>query len=96
MSQAYAESDKLIEEARAAASQLLKREAERAIAVAEQITIKARESAVQDHDRMLAELKRELGRWAVQGAMVVTGKILTPEDQCRLAEEAADQVAAER
>ena len=96
MAQAYAESAKLIEEARAAASQVLKRETQRAIAVAEQITIKARESAVQDHDRMLAELKREIGRWVVQGAMAVTGKILTPEDQRRLAEETAEQVAAER
>ena len=96
MAQAYAESAKLIEEARAAASQVLKRETQRATAVAEQIAIKARESAAQDHDRMLAELKREIGRWAVQGAMVVTGKILTPEDQRRLAEETAEQVAAER
>jgi F-type H+-transporting ATPase subunit b len=43
---------------------------------------------------MLAELKQEVGHLAVQAAMVVTGKILTPEDQRRLADEAAKQVAA--
>ena len=36
-----------------------------AIAAAEQIMIKAREAAAQDHDRMLAELKREVGRLVV-------------------------------
>jgi F-type H+-transporting ATPase subunit b len=96
MAQAYAESAKFIEEARAAASKVLERETQKAIAAAEQITVKAREAAAQDHDRMLAELKREIGRWVVQGATAVTGKILTPEDQRRLAEEAAQQVAAER
>jgi F-type H+-transporting ATPase subunit b len=55
---------------------------------------KAREAAAQDHDRMLAELKREVGRLVVQAATNVTGKILTPEDQRRLLEEAARQAAA--
>ena len=35
----------------------------------------------------LAELKREVGRLIVQTTSAVTGKILTPEDQTRLAEE---------
>ena len=43
---------------------------------------------------MLGELRREIGRWVVQAATAVTGKILTPEDQRRLAEETAKQVAA--
>ena len=44
---------------------------------------------------MLAELKREVGRLVVQATATVTGKILTPEDQRRLAEETAQrQVAA--
>ena len=37
---------------------------QKAIAAAEQIMAKAREAAAQDHDRMLAELKREVGRWS--------------------------------
>ena len=54
---------------------------------------KAREAAAQEHDLMLAELKREVGRLVVQATAIVTGKILTPEDQRRLAEETARQVA---
>ena len=67
-----------------------------AIARAEQIMAKAHEAAVQDHDRMLAELKREVGRLVVQTTTAVTGKILTVEDQRRLAEETSRQLTAER
>ena len=54
---------------------------------------KAREAAGLERDRMLADLKREVGRLVVQATAAVTGKILTPEDQRRLAEETAKQVA---
>ena len=94
MAQAYAQAAKVIEEARAAAARVLEQETQKAIAAAEQIMIKAHEAAAQDHDRMLAELKREVGRLVVQATATVTGKILTPEDQRRLAEETAKQVAA--
>ena len=87
---------KLIEQARAAAAQLSERETQRAIAAGEQIKVEAREAAAREHDSMLAELKRQTGHWVVQCAMAVTGKILTPEDQRRLAEEAEEQVTAER
>jgi F-type H+-transporting ATPase subunit b len=94
MTKAYAESAKYIEEARAAAHRVLEQETQKAIAAAEQIQTKAREAAAQEHDRMLAELKREVGRWVVQTTIGVTGKILTPEDQRRLAEETSGQLAA--
>jgi F-type H+-transporting ATPase subunit b len=94
MAKAYAESAKVIEEARAAAARVVEHETQKAIAAAEQIMIKAREAAAQDHDRILAELKREVGRLVVQATTVVTGKILTPEDQNRLAKEAAQAAAA--
>ena len=68
---------KFIEEARAAAARVLEQETKKAIAAAEQIMIKAREAAAQDHERMLAELKREVGRLVVQATTTVTGKILT-------------------
>ena len=64
------------------------------IATAEQIMAKAREAAAADHARMLVELKREVGRLVVQTTTTVTGKILTPEDQKRLAEETSKQLAA--
>ena len=43
---------------------------------------------------MLADLKRQIGRLVIQTSAAVTGKILTPEDQRRLAEETARQVPA--
>jgi F-type H+-transporting ATPase subunit b len=86
--------NKLIDDARAAAARVREQEMQKAIAAAEQIIIKAREVAVQDHARMLAELKREVGRLVVQTTATVTGKILTPEDQRRLAEETEKQLAA--
>jgi F-type H+-transporting ATPase subunit b len=68
-------------------------ETKKAIDAAEQIAIKAREAAERDHERMLADLKREVGRLVVQTTAAVTGKILTQEDQQRLAEETAKQIA---
>jgi F-type H+-transporting ATPase subunit b len=92
MAQANAQATKLIEEAREAAARVQKQETQKAIAAAEQIIAKAREAAAQDHARMLAELKREVGRLVVQTTATVTGKILTPDDQRRLAEETAKAV----
>jgi F-type H+-transporting ATPase subunit b len=94
MAQAYNESARLIEEARATAAQVLERETQNAMATGAQIIVKAREAAAQEHDQMLAELKRELGRLVVQATTTVTGKVLTPEDHRRLAQETAKQVAA--
>jgi len=92
--QAHAQAAKFIEEARVAASHVREQETQKAIAAAEQIMTKAREAAAQDHERMLAELKREVGRLVVQASAAVTGKILTPEDHRRLAEATTSQIAA--
>jgi len=91
---AHAQSAKLIEEAHAAAARVQQEETRKAIAAAEQIMAKAREAAAQDHERMLAELKHEVGTLVVRAAATVTGKILTAEDQRRLAEETSKQIAA--
>ena len=93
MAQANVQASKFIEEARAGAARLQEQEKEKAIAAAEQMMSKAREAADLERHRMLAELKREVGRLVVQTTATVTGKILTPEDQRRLAEETAKQVA---
>ena len=92
LTQAGDQANQLIEEARAAAARVREQETQKAIVAAEQIMIKAREAAAQDHDRMLRELKREVGRLVVQTTTTVTGKILTPEDQRRLAEETEKQL----
>ena len=94
MAKAGAEATKFIEEAQAAAARVQQEETKKAIAAAEQIMTKAREASAQDHERMLAELKREVGKLVVQATTTVTGKILTADDQKRLAEETAKQLAA--
>ncbi len=84
--QADGQATKLIGEAHAAAGRVQQQETQKAIAAAEQILIKSREAAAQEHARMLLELKREVGQLVVQTATMLTGKILTKEDQRRMAE----------
>jgi len=94
LSQANVQATKLIEEARQAAARVQEQETQKAIAAAEQIILKARQAASQDHARMLSELKREVGRLVVQTTTAVTGRILTSDDQRRLAEETTRQLSA--
>lgn len=94
LSEANAQANQLIEEARAAAARVQVQETQRAVAAAEQIVAKAREATTQDHARMLIELKREVGRLVVQTTAAVTGKVLTPDDQRRLIEDANKQLGA--
>jgi F-type H+-transporting ATPase subunit b len=94
LNQANTQANKLIEEARAAAARVQEAETQKAIAAAEQIIVKAREAAAQDHARMLSELRREVGRLVVDTTSKVTGKVLTPDDQKRLADETSRQLAA--
>lgn len=91
--QANTQATKLIEEAHAAADRVQQQETQRAIAAAEQIIVKAREGAEQEHARMLLELKREVGKLVVQATATVAGKMLTPEDQRRMAEETVKHLA---
>ena len=93
LSKANADAQKMIEEARLSAAALADRRAQQAIAEAEQILAKAREASKVEHDRVLAELKKEVGRLVVQTTTKVTGKILTPQDQERISEETVRQVA---
>jgi F-type H+-transporting ATPase subunit b len=94
LKRANTQADQLIEEARGAAARVREQEIQKAIAAAEQIIAKAREAAAADQARMLVELKKEVGRLVVQTTATVTGKILTPEDQKRLAEETSRQLTA--
>jgi F-type H+-transporting ATPase subunit b len=92
MLKANAQATKIIEEAHAAAARVEQDETQRAIAAADQIIVKAQAAAAQDYTRMLNELKREVGRLVIQATATLTGKILTTEDQQRLAEETAKQL----
>jgi len=90
--QANAQATRYIEEARGVAARLREQETQKAIAAAELIIVNARESATQHHARMLVELKREVGRLVVQTTASVAGRVLTSEDQRRLAEDTARQL----
>ncbi len=93
--EANAQAAKFVEEARAAAAVVEKEESQKAIAIAEEIIAGAREEAARDHVRMLAELKREVGRLVVQTTAAVAGRVLTADDQRRLAEETAKRVTVQ-
>src|SRR5262245_26134764 len=89
LAKADTEGKQLIEEARTAAARVQAAETQKAIAAAEQILARARETASREHELMLADLRREVGRLVIQTTAAVTGKVLTPEDHRRLAQETA-------
>ena len=93
VAKANADGQRMIDEARHSAAHLSERKQQEAITAAEQIIAKAREATAIEHDRTMESLKRELGRLVVETTTKVTGKVLTPEDQRRLQEEAAREVA---
>jgi len=93
LAKANAEAQKMIDEARESGAHLAERKQQEAIAAAEQIIAKAREASAIEHDRTMESLKHELGRLVVDTTAKVTGKVLTPEDQRRLQEETARQLA---
>lgn len=92
MEQANTQATEFVKEARGAAARLREQETQKALAGAEQIITRAREAAALEHARMLLELKREVGSLVVQTTAALAGKVLTPEDQRRLAEETASQI----
>ena len=88
-----ADAQRMIDEARESAAHLSERKQQEAVTAAEQIIAKAREAAALEHDRTMESLKHELGRLVVETTAKVTEKVLTPEDQRRLQEDAARQLA---
>ncbi len=91
---ARADAQRLVDEAKESGASLAERARQTSVAEAEAILARAREATEREHDRMLAELRAEMGRLVVETASKVTGKVLNPEDQKRLAEEAVRSAAA--
>jgi F-type H+-transporting ATPase subunit b len=94
LAKANAQAQKMIDEARESSSHIAERKRQEAVIAAEQILAKAREASAIEHERTMTELKRELGRLVVNTTAKVTGKVLTPDDQRRLQEEASRQLAS--
>src|SRR5438128_4433544 len=93
VTKANADAQKMIDEARESSAHLSERKQQEAITAAEQIIAKAREASAIEHERTMESLKREHGRLVVDTTAKVAGKVLTPEDQRRLQEEAARQLS---
>lgn len=93
MAKANGEAQRMIEEARTSAAHLAERKSQEAVVAAEQIVAKAREASALEHERTLNDLKRQLGRLVIDTTAKVTGKVLTPDDQRRLQDEATRQVS---
>ena len=94
LAKANEQAQKMIDEARESAAHVGERKQQEAIAAAEQIIAKAQEASAIEREKVMAELKRELGRLVVDTTSKVTGKVLTSEDQRRLQEEASRQIAS--
>ena len=94
LSEANAKAQSLIDEARAAAEKVGAAKEQEAIKQAEEIIRKAREATEADRDKMMAELKVEIGRLVVETTAKVSGKVLTADDQQRLIDETNKELAA--
>jgi F-type H+-transporting ATPase subunit b len=94
LNQANAQGNKLIEEARMSAAKILELETQKAIVTANDIISKARQASEAELVRMKTELRREVGRLVVNTTAKVTGKMLTADDQSRLADETNRQLAS--
>jgi len=94
LARANAEAQRLIEEVRLSGERLSEQKRQQAMAEAEQIMNKAREAIEQERERTMVELKHDFGRLVVEATTKVTKKVLTPEDQQRITEEAVREIAA--
>ena len=94
LAEARVEAGRFIAEARETARRLHQQATQRANADADRIVARAKEAAVREHTHMLADLKREVGRLVAQTTSVVIGKVLTPDDHRRLAEDTARRLSA--
>ncbi|MAE30762.1 MAG: ATP synthase F0 subunit B [Verrucomicrobiales bacterium] len=94
MAEANQKAEKLIADAKEAARQVGEAEGQKAVKQAEEIIRKAREATEADRDRMMTELRAEVGRLVVETTAKVSGKVLTAEDQQRLIDETNREMAA--
>ncbi len=94
LTKAHAEAKGIVRDARAAATRIETQGAQQAKSTAQEILAKAHQATEREHVLMLGDLKREVGRLVLQTTAVVTGKILTADDQRRLAEESTRRLSA--
>ena len=84
----------LLEESRKNNEAFSQREMEKAVKESAAIVERARHEIASERNRMVDEVKREMVSLVVKTTAKVAGKVLSPEDQKRLSEEAAKDLAA--
>jgi F-type H+-transporting ATPase subunit b len=88
------QANKIIAEAEKSAAAVTARRAEEATRQAQDIVKSAHEAAVLDRNRLMAELKGQIGDLVIQTTQKVTGKVLNADDQARLNTETLREVEA--
>lgn len=86
----------IIAEAEKSAAAVTEKRAKEAIRQAEDIIKNAHEAAVLDRNRLMAELKAQIGDLVIQTTEKVAGKVLTADDQARLNRETLSQLEASK
>jgi F-type H+-transporting ATPase subunit b len=84
----------LMEESRKNQEAFSQREMEKAVKESAAIVDRARQEIGAERTRMIDEVKSEMISLVIKTTASVAGKVLTPEDQQRLSEEAAKELAA--
>jgi len=84
----------LLEESRKNNEAFSQREMEKAVKDSASIVERARHEIASERNRMVDEVKREMVSLVVKTTAKVAGKVLSPEDQKRLSEEAAKDLAS--
>jgi F-type H+-transporting ATPase subunit b len=84
----------LLEESRKNNEAFSQREMEKAVKESAAIVERARHEITSERNRMVDEVKREMVSLVIKTTAKVAGKVLSPEDQKRLSEEAAKDLAA--
>jgi F-type H+-transporting ATPase subunit b len=88
------QASKIIADAEKSAVVVGERKTQDAQRQAEDIIKSAHEAAVLDRNRLMAELKSQIGALVIQTTEKVAGKVLTPADQARLNDETLRNVEA--
>lgn len=84
----------LLEESRKNNEAFSQREMEKAVKESAAIVERARHEITSERNRMVDEVKREMVSLVVKTTAKVAGKVLSPEDQKRLSEEAAKDLVS--
>ncbi len=87
------EAQALLAEARAASEAQTQKQMQQAIQDAESIIARARDTIAHERSKMVDEVRNEMTSLVVQTTAKVAGKVLTEEDQKRLAGETLREVA---